>query len=108
MGKRMINAGIELAIGIGSGAAFAEEQIALGVGHPGIQKARECATAGSDLTSSLDQVDRHAAFCEHQRGEQTGGPGPHDRNALWMRGNISSGNRQVLRRRERLDSAGAR
>ena len=68
--ERVLDARVELAVGVGPGAAFAEQEVALGIRHAGALERREIPPALAQLGAPVAELDGDPVARERQRGEE--------------------------------------
>ncbi len=95
--QRVFHARVELAVGVGAGAALAEEEVAFGIGLARAVEAGQRAPALPEHGPAFQDLDGDTAARQHQRGEEAGRAGAHHRDPC-LRG----------RRMHRLDRRSAR
>ena len=76
--QRMVDAGAELPVGVGPGAALAEVHVALRVEASVPHQAGDVLPSLHHLAAALEEDGRNAPLEEPERAEEARGPGPHD------------------------------
>jgi hypothetical protein len=76
--ERVLRPGIELAVRIGSRAAFAKEQIRLRIEIARARETRDSATSSSQIGTAIDQVDTDSVARERPCRIQAGGSRAND------------------------------
>ncbi len=80
--ERVSHARVELAVGVGAGAALAEEQVRLGIGKTRALEGVQRAAAIAQRVAAIHEVDGHAVARQHERREEPCGPSAEHRHAL--------------------------